>query len=582
MNIETLLNWSEPKNVPTSRGPRVLRSAQATPAFWGLWRTSKVTLQDAGIAPKKDARGEWVINWWFNPEAPITALPVSSPSTPSNVAPEATQVVSEAIKTVWSDEQKAIFNWFRNGQGTNLVVEANAGTGKSTTIKFGFAEAPEESMLYAVFNKKNQIEAQEKITDPRVMIRTLNSLGFMFVKAVWPSAQPDDDVEFDRVRQVLNGVELPDDAMAAVMKLIGFAKNTLLEVTQSSLETLAVQRDIMSEETDSSYSITALCKVALGAIELSRTRDPEGRISFNDQVWLPVVMGWVTPKFDLVCIDECQDMNMLQLKMAVASCRPGGRICVVGDSRQAIYGFRGAESDGMALMKETLKAKTLTLSVTYRCPKSVVAVAQEIVPNYTAAPSAPEGTVDEICAGQIRETVQVGNAILSRLNAPLVSLCLNLLRDGKPARIEGRDIGKQLVGMVRKLKAKSVPDFLRKLDAWATKQIKRVSASGLTGQALESRFTMIRDQAGTLSAIAEGAKSVSEVESRLQNLFQDTSDKNKSNNAVVLSSVHKAKGLEWDRVFTLAATFKKSQGGEEANIYYVAVTRAKKHLTFVL
>jgi superfamily I DNA/RNA helicase len=46
-------------------------------------------------------------------------------------------------------------------------------------------------------------------------------------------------------------------------------------------------------------------------------------------------------------------------------------------------------------------------------------------------------------------------------------------------------------------------------------------------------------------------------------------------------SVHKAKGLEWGKVVLIADTFKnRSKSEEEANIYYVAVTRAKKTLVW--
>jgi superfamily I DNA/RNA helicase len=63
-------------------------------------------------------------------------------------------------------------------------------------------------------------------------------------------------------------------------------------------------------------------------------------------------------------------------------------------------------------------------------------------------------------------------------------------------------------------------------------------------------------------------------------LFVD--DKGFNKPTVVLSSVHKAKGLEWNRVFLISKTFRVTKGeDEEANIYYVAVTRAKQELVFV-
>jgi len=262
--------------------------------------------------------------------------------------------------------------------------------------------------------------------------------------------------------------------------------------------------------------------------------------------------------------------------MARKACHEGGRVCVVGDDRQAIYGFRGAAQDGMDMMVRELQAIELKLTITYRCPKAVVAIAAQLVPDYLAADEAPEGEILSMGSCVLAQRVQVGDAILSRANAPLMPICLQLLRAGVPARIEGKDIGKQLLGIVRSLKAKSVPHFIARLNAWGQKQRNRVKSSPHA----EERCGVINDQVEVLVAVAEGVRSVSEIEARLSELFQDSDGFSKP--AVVLSSVHKAKGLEWNRVHLLSKTFKHSDGvGEEANIYYVAVTRAKKTLVFV-
>jgi superfamily I DNA/RNA helicase len=90
----------------------------------------------------------------------------------------------------------------------------------------------------------------------------------------------------------------------------------------------------------------------------------------------------------------------------------------------------------------------------------------------------------------------------------------------------------------------------------------------------------IADQYLTLVAVAEGAASVREVADRLRDLFKDSKDGEVF--SVVLSTVHKAKGLEWDRVFVLEDTFRNDDGtGEESNIRYVAYTRAKRELVLV-
>lgn len=473
----------------------------------------------------------------------------------------------------WSDEQRAIFAWFASGQG-NLLVQARAGTGKTTTIKEAFSHAPEQGqLLYAVFNKKNQREAEEKITDARVAVRTLHSLGFMFIKNVWPSARPDDNVEFDRIERVCPGIN--PEVSAAIARLVGFCKNLFTGVPSVNevLDVADARNITVPDELVGEWKPLRVAETALAVLGESLNRDQQGRVSFNDMVWLPVASGWVKPIFSLVVIDEAQDMNMPQLMMAERAC--SGRVCVVGDDRQAIYGFRGAASDGMHLMQQRLNATQLGLTITYRCPKTVVAVAQEIVADYSAAPEAPEGEVVSASLENICETLTVGDAVLSRLNAPLMGIALSLLRRGIPARIEGRDIGKQLVGMVRKLKAKSVPDFLKKITAWGDKQVARIMASG--GRHVQSKTELVNDQVLTLTAVADGCKNVEEIIARITNLFEDSDNARRP--AVVCSSVHKAKGLEWGKVVLVADTFKnRNKSQEEANIYYVAVTRAKRTL----
>ncbi len=152
---------------------------------------------------------------------------------------------------------------------------------------------------------------------------------------------------------------------------------------------------------------------------------------------------------------------------------------------------------------------------------------------------------------------------------------MSLLRNNIPARIEGRDVGKQLINMIRKFKAKSVPDFLAKVAAWKAKQITRTLASG--GKNATAKCERITDEALTMETVAQDMPSVAAIEEKIRGLFEDSDKARKP--AVVCSSVHKAKGLEWNTVCVLMDTFRhKGTEGEEANIYYVAITRTKNTL----
>jgi hypothetical protein len=584
MNELESLNWSAPKVVKTYNGERVVRVAQPTPAFWGAWRSNKEDLKAAGVSCRKDRFGSWEVCRWSDVaseavnEAAGVIYPtlVESPRS-ARVAERIEGFVAPPISLdiPWSEEQHTIFAEIRDGSG-NFVIFARAGTGKTTVCKYGLMLAPERRIAYLVFLKKNQIEAQAKITDPRVEVLTMNALGYRFVRMFWPNARPDDEVEKYRVA-VACGQDSPDEARAQVLKLVAFAKNCCLWPTVAELMDLADERGIELPDFESlGWTVERLAACALEVLKLSKVRDSEGRISYNDQVWLPVVMGWVVPLFDLIVLDEGQDTNLPGITMARKAVRTGGRMGIVGDDWQAIYGFRGAMQDGMAKMMTDLEAKRFPLTITRRCPKVVVRRAQQLVSDYRAADDAPEGAEHFIRMNLLTSSVQVGDAILSRLNAPLTPVCLQLLRKGIPARIEGKDIGKQLKGIATRLNARSVPQFITKLENWAERMTNRARGS----KRFEQKAELINDQKETLMALADGVANVREISERIDNIFEDT--KGESRPAVILSSTHKAKGLEWDRVFVLDDTYRQKEGeGEEARLYYVAITRTKKEIFYV-
>ena len=118
--------------------------------------------------------------------------------------------------------------------------------------------------------------------------------------------------------------------------------------------------------------------------------------------------------------------------MVLSSVKVDGRIIAVGDPAQSIYQFRGADSEAIPNFIDKLRAKTLPLSVTYRCPKSVVRLAQEVVPDIEAAPGAPEGTVRKYSLKNFLNRLNPEISFLSRTNAPLIKYCLKLLRPECP------------------------------------------------------------------------------------------------------------------------------------------------------
>lgn len=248
------------------------------------------------------------------------------------------------------------------------------------------------------------------------------------------------------------------------------------------------------------------------------------------------------------------------------------RIIAVGDKSQAIYAFRGADSKSMNRIETELKACILPLSVCYRCPKSVIKLAQNIVPDIEACDHAPEGNVYNIKDTEINGIAESGDFILCRCTAPLVSLCYEFLREGKRAYVKGRDIGQSLIAFMERLKADSFEDLTQKLNEYAATVI-----PALIEQNKEQEAILAQDKIDTLFILIEGCKDVDCVKAKIESLFSDT-----ESNGICLSTVHKAKGLEAERVFILCpekmphpmAKTPEAQE-QEKNIKYVAFTRVK-------
>lgn len=478
----------------------------------------------------------------------------------------------------------AIFEAFISGVG-NFIIRALAGTGKTTTNAEGIrrfcAKHPTLRVLFTVFMTKNREDMQAKLNHPNVDISTLHSAGLKVVKRFWGNRIKGDKwTEGNRIKTLVPDVPL--DVLMATIKLLGFLKNGFC--TMPTLEQMQEVCDLRQIEVgkDSKakgWNTDKLCDLALRVMELSKIRPSDNCISFDDMIWLPNVMGWIQPEYDLVVVDEFQDMNLPQLSLAVGLCKPDGRVFFTGDTNQAMYGWRGAMVNSHEVFKQRLNATELTLTTTYRCPKLVVERAKAFVPDFIAHDSAPDGIVETLEPGKALELVSPGtSAILSRINAPLMSTCLVLLKRGITAYIEGKDIAKTLNGIVKTVGGKDVSEFITNLEAWQTQGLAK--AVGRNGPA---KAELIQDQFSMLSELADVCNSIAEIENKLNLLFEDSQYVRKP--GVVCSSVHRAKGLEWNTVLVYQDTFNRCRSDsspdaiqEEKNIQYVALTRAKERL----
>jgi len=304
-------------------------------------------------------------------------------------------------------------------------------------------------------------------------------------------------------------------------------------------------------------------------------------VDFDDMCWIPVIQHLPCTKYDIIIVDELQDTNATQVELALMSVKDNGTVIGVGDSKQSIYGFRGADVNAIPNLINRLNAETLPLSITYRNPQSVVDLVNNKFPeiHFEGRKNAPPGKVQNIPDYSLTELAKVGDMILCRVNAPLVEYCFEFIRQGIKATIRGRDIGKNLISLIEKFEKQTsvLLDLLYNMSEYRDLETSKMIASNKVSQAIA-----LADKVNTIIALADGCTTIQEIKDRIETIFSD------DNPGILLSSVHKAKGLESKRVFILKPDLmphplakQEWERDQEKNIEYVAYTRALEELYIV-
>ena len=501
-------------------------------------------------------------------------------------------------KFVASPQQAAFLDWVVKGSGS-CVLEAVAGAGKTTTL-IEAVERTQGSVALLAYNRKiaDEIKAKLKkrgIDWKKANANTVHGFGLGAYKKAFPKVQ----VNGGKVTDIL--VKLGEKAApqhpvrmfsSIVADLVSLAKQRALGVFGSIDDTskwydIIEHFDILgNEEEEAQNRVAEIVEAAIAVLKLSNTTTDV--VDFDDMVYLPVLLKLRFWTYPWVFVDEAQDTNPARRALVKAILAPGGRVVAVGDRRQAIYGFTGADANALDLIKSDFNAVDMPLTVTYRCPKSVVKVAHRWVSHIQAHESAPEGSTSVIVRDDIfdRNDLDGTAAILCRNTKPLVALAFELIRSNIACRVEGRDIGKGLVKLATKWKTvKTLHGLETAVAKWAEGQIVRAKAKGNGAMAQQ-----IADQAATMRVITEqcrkeGKDSIPAVVEHINGLFEDNVD-----NMLVLSTIHKSKGREWETVYwldranTLPSPYATQdwQLEQENNLCYVAATRAKASLIEVV
>lgn len=489
--------------------------------------------------------------------------------------------------------QQAIIDWLLTGEG-NALVSAKAGSGKTSTLCLLSDLIPQVGTraAFLAFNKSIATELQRRLPK-HVQAATFHSVCMQALRRHPACAQYSTSrswVQSNKVHNILDtmknayGQDTIEASRKGVKQLVGLMKaNALLpECDNSELLALIERYEIeFNDGGDTTASdITTAIKIARDALAINNnTLDT---IDFDDMLYLCWLMNAPLIKYSHLMVDEAQDTNKIQRLLIARMLGRGARAVFVGDESQAIYGFRGADSNAMNAIAEEFHCTRLPLSISYRCPRSVIALAQRTVPDIEARDGAPEGTVKKINEWQLVD-FDVTDLVVCRNTAPLVSLAYKFLRAHKAVKVMGRDIGEQLVSLIQKMRASTLEELDEKLQVYTQRETEKAVAARQ-----EQKAERLNDQYESILAIIDGLpeddRTIYAVIGIIRSLFTDDGNGHRT----TLSTIHRIKGGEAHRVFILDVNLMPSkyakqdwQQVQERNLFYVAVTRSLDTLYFV-
>lgn len=504
---------------------------------------------------------------------------------------------------IWSTYQNNIFAQITESK-RNLAINAVAGSGKTTVLVEIYNRLPRNKrVLFLAFNKHIINELSSRLNGCDCL--TIHSLGLRAIKSVKPKVNVKEHKIADLADEYFSRNEptwLPSKFYGAffglVRNVVDKARLTMTDLTnEAEADNMIAHFGLwgelaaISDEADISMNLLAdqLGKSAARVLAASdKAYERNGIIDFTDMLYIPVKYGFAVPSYDVVLVDEAQDLNAAQLEIVMKAAGKFGRTICVGDKFQAIQGFAGADSESFAKIVARTNAVELPLSICYRCPTSHIALAQKIVPAIEAAPGAAEGHVETINMAQFSVMPRQKDLIICRVNAPLVGAALRLIANGIQARIRGRNIAAGLVKMIKEAAkhglagnnfAEAMTDALQR---YTDRRLLILQAKPHT----EAQQETVSDQLECVTAFMGGRPDLTDSEHlcrELEALFADEGA------AVWLSSIHRAKGLEADRVFVLRSDRMRIerkgmldwQLEQEANLEYVGLTRGKEALYLV-
>lgn len=537
-----------------------------------------------------------------------------------------------------SEYQEKIQDFFLNHPHDNMLVNALAGSGKSSTACLLLEQVTQPS-VYLAFNNSVVEEFKKRIKNPKVKIYTTHSIGYGimlsnmeekgtaggFGKRSSSSVTLDNLKIYKIVEEYLEKYDHAEFMEMLFLKenyvsLYNLARMTMADMSNPDDINRLIKGHGLFVDFEHGYSAPTK-EAATKVIQYINKRDWEtfennSVIDFGGMLyityWKLKHKEWKVPFYDLffnIVVDEAQDLSLLQQSFLPFLKRKGGRFVLIGDEKQAICAYQGGNSRAYANYYVAFAPiETFDLPICYRCPTShLTNVNRTFGIPILPRPNAPKGEIIRINKEDIYRFAKGGDKIVSRYNRWLAPVILDLATHGIPVCIPDKELVENLKKVVTK-RAKKCPStralregFEKDIRKYQERVSKIVNSKVLNEERKEN--LSLKEQVETVAdsnSKIDNINFVLEILKYYQNRSGNTStlefqrylDKllntSPSSDCVTLSSVHKAKGLEADNVFVLnegKICFDPRNSPElqqqEKNLSYISLTRAKNKMYLV-
>lgn len=464
----------------------------------------------------------------------------------------------------------------------NIFISASAGSGKTTTsVHLAKITPTYKKILFLAFNR-SIVEELESRLPKHVEVRTIHGKSCSVLKSSkivkWKISEKKNFGMLIKVmdpRKFGNKVKLMNTCCFECCKLYDLVRLNLVDINNDDAVIAVAERWGMTIGDNELFYTRKLYQLNEKAAE--RLNDSNGKIDFLDMLWLAYtkVDPDDFPKYDVVFCDESQDISPLQRELVLRMIKSNGRLITVGDFSQAIYSFQGASTDSFRFFMERENTEVLKLPISYRCAKNIVLEARKYTDHIEWREGAPDGIVR---MGMMNE-IKSGDMVICRNNKPLVEMFIYLLKNGIKSRILGRDFGTNLISLMEK--NGSVYNLEMSLYGVHNELVEK----GIRNPRKNSKYVSLEEKIEIIKILVDHFKTYQSAIDQLNNIFTDE----RSEDEVMLSTIHKSKGLESERVFVigfhelLPSEYAVTELELEAEkcLQFVAVTRAKEELVFI-